>query len=349
MRNVDLLWDNTKPLTERMLLRANADSINSGAWNGVPAFTQVSGYLQSGIGYGFIDLDSNNGFSMFYPSIYHEPMHFQRAAGRVQWHWIPERDTVLVGSDYASLTGDAGEARGNFWLDLPLHNAAGEMYLAIGLRKSQARYRDMFLPFILPADLLSWLKNSIGDAEVPNAGFIYRGGLSHGNQHTNAIQFYADINNGDLQFDPHWPRLTKLNARLLVDDGNAIVRANSGLIYNTAIQGAYVELLQQNPRVVYSCQRQCTWLCTRWLTHPERNAIERHHWKRMNSWRMLQGLLSTGLQLQIPLAGATVEQKEDVRLSLFDTQLVMDDLRLDFNPSMATSVTRQIQDYIHPN
>ena len=330
LRNVDLLWDNTKPLTERMLLRANADSINSGAWNGVPAFTQVSGYLQSGIGYGFIDLDSNNGFSMFYPSIYHEPMHFQRAAGRVQWHWIPERDTVLVGSDYASLTGDAGEARGNFWLDLPLHNAAGEMYLAIGLRNSQARYRDMFLPYILPADLLSWLKNSIGDAEVPNAGFIYRGGLSHGNQHTNAIQFYADINNGDLQFDPHWPRLTKLNARLLVDDGNAIVRANSGLIYNTAIQGAYVELLQQNPGLSIHVNANARGYAQDGLRILKETPLKDIIGNEMNSWRMPQGLLSTGLQLQIPLAGATVEQKEDVRLSLFDTQLVMDDLRLDF-------------------
>jgi uncharacterized protein (TIGR02099 family) len=330
LRNVDLLWDNRKPLTERMRLRANADNISSGPWHGVPAFTGVSGYIDSGIGYGFIDLDSRNGFSMLYPDIYHNPIIFQRAAGRVQWNWLPDENTVLVGSDYASLSGEPGEARGNFWLNLPLHDATAEMYLAIGLRDSQAKYRDMFLPYILPTDLLSWLKNSIGDANVPAAGFIYRGPLSHTGSYASAIQFYADINNGDLQFDPGWPRLSQLNARLLVDDGNAIVRANSGLIYNSAIQGAYVEVLQQNPGLSINVNGRARGYAEDGLRIMKETTLRNVIGNAFDSWRMPQGLISTDLQLQIPLAGATLPAKEDVRISLFDTQLVMDDLRLDF-------------------
>ncbi|HSC76004.1 MAG TPA: DUF3971 domain-containing protein, partial [Pseudomonadales bacterium] len=330
LRNVDLQWDNSKTLVERMQLRANADNINSGAWHGVPAFTQVSGYLQSGIGYGFIDLDSRNGFSMFYPEIYHAPMNFQRASGRVQWHWLPERATVLVGSDYASLSGEAGEARGNFWLNLPLTHATGEMYLAIGLRNSQAKYRDIFLPFILPANLLSWLKTSIGDADIPNAGFIYRGPLSHSGPHGDAVQFYADINNGDLKFDPAWPKLTQLNADLLVDDGTAIVRANSGLIYNTAIQGAYVEVLQQDPGLSINVNARTRGYAEDGLRVLKETPLKNVIGKEIENWRMPQGLITTGLQLQIPLSGAAIPAKEDVRISLFDTQLVMEDLRLDF-------------------
>ncbi|HQQ73619.1 MAG TPA: YhdP family protein [Pseudomonadales bacterium] len=330
LRNINLQWNNNKPITERMQLRANADNISSGAWNGVPGFTHVSGYLHSGIGYGFIDLDSRNGFSMFYPQIYHEPMTFQRAAGRVQWQWSPDKNNVLVGSDYASLSGDAGEARGNFWLDIPLTHAPSVMYLAIGLRDSQAKYRDMFLPFILPTNLLSWLKTSIGDASLPNAGFIYRGPLSKSGPYSDAIQFYADINNGDLQFDPSWPRLTQLNADLLVDDGATIVRANSGFIYNTAIQGAYVEVLQQNPGLSINVNARARGYAEDGLRILKDTPLKSLVGSEIDSWRMPQGLLSTGLQLQIPLAGATVPAKEDVRIALADTQLVMDDLRLDF-------------------
>jgi hypothetical protein len=72
LRNFELTWDNNKPLTERMQLQANADNVSSGHWEGVPAFTGVSGYVRSGIGYGFIDLNSNNGFSMHYPEVYHK-------------------------------------------------------------------------------------------------------------------------------------------------------------------------------------------------------------------------------------------------------------------------------------
>lgn len=330
LRNINLQWNNSKPLTERMQLRANADNVSSGAWHGVPGFTQVSGYLQSGIGYGFIDLDSRNGFSMFYPQIYHEPMAFQRAAGRVQWQWQPDQKTVLVGSDYASLSGDAGDARGNFWLNLPLNQSTGEMYLAIGLRNSQAKYRSMFLPYILPNNLLSWLKTSIGDAAVPNAGFIYRGPLSHSDAYSDAIQFYADINNGELQFDPAWPTLTQLNAALLVDDDTTIVRAHSGLIYNTAIQGAYVEVLQQNLGLSINVNARARGYAEDGLRVLKETPLKSLIGNEISSWRMPQGLMSTGLQLQIPLAGAAVSAKEDVRIALADTQLVMDDLRLDF-------------------
>jgi uncharacterized protein YhdP len=212
LRNFELTWDNNKPLTERMQLQANADNISSGHWEGVPAFTGVSGYVRSGIGYGFIDLNSNNGFSMHYPEVYHKPIVFQHAAGRVQWQWAPEQQTVFVGSDYASLSGDPGEARGSFWLHLPLAGADfhSELYLSIGLRNSAAQYRNMFIPYILPKDLLAWLNNSIGDADLPAAGFLYRGGLTGTEAKESAIQFFGDIRNGDLKFHPDWPPLKTL-------------------------------------------------------------------------------------------------------------------------------------------
>lgn len=330
LRNVDLQWDNSKPLTERMQLRANADNINSGAWHGVPAFTQVSGYLQSGIGYGFIDLDSHNGFSMFYPTIYHAAMQFQHATGRVQWHWQPENNTVLVGSDYASLSGEAGEARGNFWLNIPTNHTPGDMYLAIGLRNSEARYRDTFLPYILPANLLTWLKNSIGDAVLPHAGFIYRGPLSEIKPHASSIQFYANIQNGHLQFDPAWPALTQLNATLLVDDSNAIVRADSGKIYNTAIQGAYVEVHSQDPGLSININARSRGNAEDGLRILQETPLKTIMGTAAEQWRMPQGILSTGLQLQIPLAGAKINAEEDVRLAFSDAQLAMKDFRLDF-------------------
>lgn len=333
LRNVDLQWDNSKPLTERMQLRANAEGIATGTWHGVPAFTGVSGYLHSGIGYGYIDLDSRDGFSMHYPEVYHQPMQFQRAGGRVQWQWQPELETVLVGSDFASLSGEAGEARGSFWLQLPLPGADfhSQMYLGIGLRNSEARHRDTFLPYILPQSLLAWLKDSIGKADVPAAGFFYRGALSGNEPLSRAIQFFADIKQGELRYDPAWPRLTGLNARLLVDDGNAFVRAWGGQLYNTAIEGAAVELRQQSPGLSLHIQGRARGYAGDGLRILRETPLHKVIGGAMDSWQMPQGLLSTTLQLQIPLAGAPVPQTEDVRIALFDTRLAMDDLKLQFN------------------
>jgi uncharacterized protein (TIGR02099 family) len=333
LRNLNIAWDNTKPLTERMTLQANADTISSGHWDGVPAFTGVSGYIRSGIGYGFIDLNSNNGFSMHYPEVYHEPIIFQRAAGRVQWQWLPEQKTVFVGSDYASLSGEAGEARGNFWLHLPLHGADfhSEMYLAIGLRNSQARYRDMLIPFILPHDLLAWLKTSIKDATLPDAGFLYRGGLTGAEAHESAIQFYTHIQQGELEFHPDWPALKNIDATLLVDNHNAYVHAQHAQMYNTNIDSAAVEVLQEHPGLVINVNGRAQGAPQDGLTLLRQTPLHRAIGDGMDNWNATSGSLTTALQLQIPLSGAPLPQTENVQLQLSDAQIDMKDLRLPFS------------------
>ncbi|MEZ5435454.1 MAG: DUF3971 domain-containing protein [Pseudomonadales bacterium] len=333
LRNVELTWDNSKPLTERMQIQANADNISSGHWEGVPAFTGVSGYVRSGIGYGFIDLNSNNGFSMHYPEVYHKPIVFQRAAGRVQWQWTPEQQTVFVGSDYASLSGDPGEARGSFWLHLPLHDADfhSELYLSIGLRNSTAQYRNMFIPYILPKDLLVWLDTSIGDADLPAAGFLYRGGLTDTEATESAVQFFGDIRNGDLKFQPDWPPLQNIDARLLVDNHNAYIRADRATLYDTAIDAAHIAVLQQQPGLTININGRAHGSPDDGLRLLRESPLHHAIGSGMDSWKMPQGALETALQLQIPLSGATLPQTENVQLKLSNAQLNMQDLRLPFH------------------
>lgn len=332
LRNFELTWDNNKPLTERMQLQANADNISSGHWEGVPAFTGVSGYVRSGIGYGFIDLNSNNGFSMHYPEVYHKPIVFQHAAGRVQWQWAPEQQTVFVGSDYASLSGDPGEARGSFWLHLPLAGADfhSELYLSIGLRNSAAQYRNMFIPYILPKDLLAWLNNSIGDADLPAAGFLYRGGLTGTEAKESAIQFFGDIRNGDLKFHPDWPPLKNIDARLLVDNHNAYIRASRATLYDTAIDAAHIAVLEQPKGLTININGRAHGSPDDGLRLLRESPLHHAIGNGMDAWKIPQGNLETALQLQIPLSGAPLPQTENVLLTLNNAQLDMHDLRLPF-------------------
>lgn len=338
LRNFNLTWDNSKPLIERMQLQANADNISSGHWEGVPAFTGVSGYVQSGIGYGFIDLNSNNGFSMHYPEVYHQPIVFQRAAGRVQWQWQPDQKTVLVGSDYASLSGEPGEARGSFWLHLPLHDAdfRSELYLSIGLRNSAAQYRNMFIPYILPHDLLTWLDTSIGDADLPSAGFLYRGGLTGTEANESAIQFFGDIRNGDLQFHPEWPPLKNIDAHLLVDNHNADIRATRATLYDTQIDAAHVAVLEQHPGITININGRASGSPDDGLRLLRESPLHHAIGNGMDAWKMPQGTLNTALQLQIPLSKAPLPQTENVQLALNNAQLDMQDLRLPFHQVNST-------------
>ena len=330
LRNLDVLWNNTKPLTERMRLRATADNLASQAWHGVPAFTKVNGYVDSGIGYGFIDLNSQDGFSMHYPDIYHEPLSFDRAAGRVQWNWLPEEKTVLVGSDFASLAAEDGEARGNFWINLPLPGATSqrEMYLAIGLRDSQAKYRNKYLPYILPKSLMEWLESSIGNAIIPDAGFIYRGPLSGQDHLSRSIQFYANLNHGDLQFDPRWPRLQNLDGKLLVDDGETIVRTTHGTLYNTRIDDTWVKASTLDGQLVIDINARANGPAEDGIRILRDTTLRDILGNTFDNWRITQGQLVSNLQLSIPLSGEHALATQDVRCQLTDTSFLLDDLRL---------------------
>ncbi len=332
LRNVDLQWDNSKPLTERMQLRANADTLATGAWRGVPAFTGVSGYLQSGIGYGFIDLESHDSFSMFYPQIYREPLQFRQASSRVQWQWQPEQHAVLVGSDNTKLSGEYGDARGSFWLRLPLVANAfpGEMYLAIGLRNSHADVREKLLPYTLPESLQNWLHNSIGNANITDAGFIYRGALSGHEAFSRSIQFYANLDHGEVKFHPDWPKLTALKGKVLVDDGDVRVHADSGKLYESIIDGAMVQVSQQNPGMAVLINARAHGSTEDGLRILRETPLQKTLGNTFIDWHSPQGQLNTALQLQIPLSGANLPATEDVRLTLADTQLQLQGLRLQF-------------------
>lgn len=333
INNMDLQWDNTRALVDRMQLRANVSRLSTGAWSGVPAFTKVNGYLQTGIGYGFIDLDSRDGFSMFYPGIYHEPLSFQSAAGRVQWNWQPDEKIVLVGSDHARLLGDIGNADGNFWLYLPLDSEKGhsQMNLSIGLRNSRASYRNRLLPYTLPSNLLGWLKESIGEADIRDAGFIYRGALAGHEAFSRAVQFYANFDNGDLQFEKNWPRLTHLQGKVLVDDGYVEVRTQGGQIYNTTIESAMVTVNGHENDMQVNVNGRARGYAEDGLRILRETPLRQSLGSSFDNWRITHGLITAGVDLQIPIHGDAALRREDVRVSLFDTQLIMDDLRLQFD------------------
>ncbi|HQQ63207.1 MAG TPA: DUF3971 domain-containing protein, partial [Pseudomonadales bacterium] len=258
---------------------------------------------------------------------------FQTAAGRVQWHWLPEEKTVLVGSDHARLTGEAGDADGNFWLYLPLAGSDrhSEMNLAIGLRNSHASYREKLLPYTLPENLLKWLKESIGEASIHDAGFIYRGALAGHEAFSRAVQFYANFDNGDLQFDKSWPRLTRLQGKVLVDDGNVEVRTQGGQIYNTAIESAMVTVNGRDQDMQVHINGRARGYAEDGLRVLRETPLRQSLGGSFDKWRIPQGLITAGIDLQIPLHNNPSLRKEDVRISLFDTQLAMDDLHLQFN------------------
>jgi uncharacterized protein (TIGR02099 family) len=226
---------------DTLRLRAQLQTVSVQPWQGAPGIAGISGYIDSSLREGHIDLVGTN-FSMTFPHIYREPLNFDTVRGQVGWHI--ESDRALIDSGPIQVQSDAGRATAQVALDLPFkHGATPLMTLQIGLQDSAAQYRDRFIPYIVQPSLLQWLQRAIGKGEVPIGGFIYRGSLLANDHPNNTVQLFLHARAAELTYQPEWPPLRDIHAAVWVDDGGLRVNAERARIYDRiALRNSEVNL-----------------------------------------------------------------------------------------------------------
>lgn len=225
-------------------IQTQLKQVSVSAWQGAPALGLVDGYLQASATDGFIDVDARDGFSMFFRTLYHRPMQYGSARGRVSWNIHPVNKHIYVGSSDLEFHAADGDLHGSFWLDLPpAHSAlAAELYLQAGLENSQVKYRNKYLPYTLDAGLRDWLANSLKAGDMDESGFIYRGSLSANDAQNQTTLFYSKVKNGRLQFDPAWPVLDDMNGLVLVNNSTVHADIKSGQFLESRFSDASADL-----------------------------------------------------------------------------------------------------------
>ncbi len=200
-------------------LRTRIDHLELNSWKGAPATRGLSGYLQWQDSQGFFDIDSPDGFAMHYPGVYDDFMEHRSSHGRVNIEWQQENAALKIAGGPISIDDEKeGQIRAFLSLDIPLkRDGIPEMWLLAGLRNSHSRYADQYIPGSLNPALLGWLDRAIGDMDIIEAGFIWRGSLKRQGSAGRSIQFYAKVENGEVDYDPGWPSLSDMSAYFTVD------------------------------------------------------------------------------------------------------------------------------------
>jgi len=231
--HLNLSLENDKP---DVRLRASLDDISVESWRGAPAGRQIYGYIEVQNASGFVELDSPNGLALHYPQVFDEYMEYSSMRGQVRWHWDADSRSVKIASGPLEMDGEEGQGRGYLYLNLPVGQPElkPELYLLVGVRNTHSRYRSRYTPDKLSPGLLGWLDQSIGDTQIPEVGFIWRGPLvndKNGAGNLQSIQLYLRTIDGELKFQPDWPALENLNAVVTLDTSELdveILTANLG-------------------------------------------------------------------------------------------------------------------------
>ncbi|OUS16546.1 TIGR02099 family protein [Gammaproteobacteria bacterium 50_400_T64] len=231
LRGVQLSLDLEKSHPLRQF-SAHIEQLSIDSWHSTPAARGVSGYIHWQDDSGYFDIDSGDDFAMRYPGVYTHFMHYGRTQGRLNIDWTSVDSSLQIAGGPIDIRSKEGEIRTYISLDIPTQKNAREpeMFLQAGIKNSHSRHLNNYLPETLNPDLLAWLKRSIGDIDITEAGFIWRGSLNSTSHQQRSIQLYAQLANGEINYDPGWPRLSEFSAHITIDDADFEGVINSGKI-----------------------------------------------------------------------------------------------------------------------
>lgn len=333
LRRVQLSAPQGEP--EDWQLRAELEEVAVDPWQGVPGLTGINGYVQASADGGYVNLDSRNGFSMYFAKAYAQPMSYQSARGQVAWHLRPEQNQIYVNSGPLQLRGPGEQAQGTMWLSLPWERNTGDidLYLDIHGEEFNASAYRKYLPKGVPDSLRQWLDRSLGESNpgrAANAHFVFRGTLNRPNEPlARSYQLALDMVGAELTYHPDWPPLSDLSGQLVLNDNEVNARIDQARLYNSQISGARIHV-GGNPAgegLLLNIDGEIEALASDGLRLLREGYLRRYVGDSMDKWSS-QGTVKANLDLTIPLSKEAPGARQNVTMELNLPRLTFGDLGL---------------------
>ncbi|MEH6585637.1 MAG: AsmA-like C-terminal region-containing protein [Halioglobus sp.] len=320
------LGDVTAPLSE-WDVEGNFDRLQVDSWKGAPGITSGTGYFELTEAGGDVVIDSQQ-FTMAYPTLYSQPLYYDDFYGTLNLSW--DEESLLLHSGLITATGVEGTAQALFSLNIPFSKTQVglEMDLMVGLADTHPIHRAKYVPYTLNQSLLDWLGNAVGEGDVEQAGFVWRGSLTPKARDFRTVQLMLNVSNTSLVYHADWPPVSGLRGIVLLDDTNVSVWADSARLYDSQVEhlsaeawmGADAQMrLAIDGRVVGSAEDGLRVVNDSVLGRLTKDAFA--------NWTA-HGDMRTELQLELNLADKKSPPVVDVEVGFIDVDLLVDPGRL---------------------
>jgi uncharacterized protein (TIGR02099 family) len=219
---------------------ANFESLALESYRGAPGTSSARGYVTLGPGAANVIFDTRD-FDLSFPNIYHEPLLFDQVYGSLDVNW--DSDYVSLSSGLLTAEAEEGVLQALFGLDIPLvKNEVGvEMELLVGLKGADVKYRSKYIPYTLSESLRDWLDASIGEGEIAQGAFMWRGALKASQPTRRTVQLAFNVNDTALDYHPDWPPVTVDSAAIVIDDGRVKAASNSASVLESKANDVRVQ------------------------------------------------------------------------------------------------------------
>ena len=320
------LGDVSQPFSE-WDVEGNFDRLEVDSWKGAPGVTSGTGYFELSEAGGYVVIDSQQ-FTMAYPTLYSQPLYYDDFYGTLNLSW--DEDALLLHSGLITATAVEGTAQALFSLNIPFSKTEVglEMDLMVGLANSHPIHRVKYIPYTLNESLLTWLAGAVGEGDVQQAGFVWRGSLKPKASDFRTVQLMLNVANTSMVYHPDWPAVTGLRGVVLLDDTDVSVWAETAKLYQSQVEhlsaeawmGANSQMqLAIDGRVVGSAEDALRAVNESLLGQLTKGAF--------SDWTA-SGDSRTHLQLQLNLADKSVPPVVDVLVDFTDVDLLVNPGRL---------------------
>lgn len=300
---------------------------------GAPALTNVNGYVSMNLRRGRFDVDVNDGFTLFLPKVYYDPIQFAQARGQVGWEIDFEKRMAYITSGLLTVTNPEEEGKGYLNLALPFSKKWGtqHMTLVLGIEKTLAKNHEKYVPKTVPKPLYDWLGQSVKKGKVANARFIYHGSVEKNPSVPPTIQLYGEVSNGKLIFDPKWPELKKLSGNLQLDNSALNVHINSASLLGNSIFDTNVSLVKdksvKNGHAL-SIQGRVKSDANTAMALLQQTPIRQNIGSAFDKW-IVDGKVGANVELLVPLNAGSTSLSQKVAVSLVNSHLQIPEINLE--------------------
>ncbi len=320
--------------------KAQIENASAKPWRGSPDIENVNGYIEFSAQKGRLIIDSQDGFSMHYPKVYHQPLSYSAAFGEISWHVRKKERFVYVTSGRLTLEEEDNQGFGYLYLSLPFkHNTViePEMTLMVGMQKADVKAHEKYVPFKIPQSLYTWIGDSVQAGEASNGAFIYRGSILKKPLRRRAIQLALNLDNGRLKYSPQWPALENLSGSLVLDDRDLNVVSASGELMGNQISDVRLNLARgkKSGKQVLEIQGKFTGTSENALALLQNSPVNKQMNGALDKF-VLTGTIDADVSLVIPTTKDFSDLSQDIVARVQNNKLTIPEIGLEF--SSLTSV-----------
>ena len=320
-------------------VRAALQEVSSDAYNGIPAFSGLSGSVHLQPAGGLLTVAQDD-LGMQLSGIYDQPWTLKNLSGRFYWAIHPDYSQLQVRGVQAGLADSGDDSQSwpfsaELALALPRHDSHSEsaVRLLVGMPQAPARLKEQLVPAVLNDAVREWIGQSITAGQFSDGSFIMQGTLEHDHPRNSlTTQLYLGFSDAGLTYLSDWPAVTDLQGRLLlrspelevwIDEGSTLggrLVSHSGRVKLTPDAGGNTHL-SVNARLKGNSDEALRYFTGTPLQQVVNGAFD--------DWRA-SGPVSARLSLDMPLG--TEHATPDVQLDaeFTDNHLTLSDLRLSF-------------------